>query len=266
MYKTQLINHQDSYNQLNRFMSLSDQTRVNKSLRSFNEEQIQEREFINELYFKFKQQQPIILPLQQQQQLHHQQLNSFPDGGTSGFTLLNTSPAGNKSAVYFTPQRVNTTDPMIQNTALGKSYDNLYATVGQYQQFNQTASTPVTTNSVTSSGKESSGGFVQNHLRSFLSSTRLTEPIRAAPSHNEVNNDEITTTPTTTRVASTLPTGAKLSKTFKVGYLLKRSHHSHVKNWLKRRCQSENGFFYIFHSDETKEPVKLNLVISNIKV
>jgi hypothetical protein len=233
MYKTRLLSYQDSYNQLNHVMSLSDQTRVNKSLRRFNEEQTHEKDFINELYFKFKNSSPRIV--------HHAFTDSSHMLNTSPPTAIAIQPTA--SAAYFTPQRAIE----VKNGVLGKSYDNLYTQINQ-------VSTPTSSNV---------GGFVQNHLRSFLSHSRLADPShsRAAPQSNQtdVNSDEA-------RNASTLPSGPKHSKTFKVGYLFKRSHHSHVKNWLKRRCQSENGFFYIFHSDETKEPVKLNLVISNIKV
>jgi hypothetical protein len=234
MYKSQLINYQDSYNQLNHVMSLLDQTRVNKSLRVFNEEQNHEKDFINELYFKFKNSSP--------RTFHHTLADSF--------TMLNAiPPAANQLqlAAYFSAQRGSE----MKNSALGKSYDNLYSQANQ-----TTTATPAT-------ASRDGAGFVHNHLRSFLSHSRLTD-------HDlPKSTSQSTTTYSSNEEARTVPTaGGVLTAraTFKVGYLLKRSHHSHMKNWLKRRCQSENGFFYIFHSDETKEPVKINLVISNIKV
>ena len=53
----------------------------------------------------------------------------------------------------------------------------------------------------------------------------------------------------------------------KCGYLLKRALHTRMgKSWLKRKCAAENGFFYIYHSEENKEPIKLNLGLCEVKV
>ncbi len=35
----------------------------------------------------------------------------------------------------------------------------------------------------------------------------------------------------------------------KAGYLYKKSFHSRVKNWLKRKCIVQDGSFFIYHSD-----------------
>jgi hypothetical protein len=35
----------------------------------------------------------------------------------------------------------------------------------------------------------------------------------------------------------------------KAGYLYKKSFHSRVKNWLKRKCLIQDGNFFIYHSD-----------------
>jgi len=35
----------------------------------------------------------------------------------------------------------------------------------------------------------------------------------------------------------------------KTGYLLKKSYHTRVRTWLRRKCKTENGMFFIFHSD-----------------
>lgn len=52
----------------------------------------------------------------------------------------------------------------------------------------------------------------------------------------------------------------------KCGYLLKRALHTRMgKSWLKRKCAAENGFFYIYHSEENKEPIKLNLGLCEVK-
>jgi hypothetical protein len=62
----------------------------------------------------------------------------------------------------------------------------------------------------------------------------------------------------------------KINKTFgnsKTGYLLKHSSKSRVrKNWLKRKCIVNNGKLSIYHSDECKQPVILNLVTCQIKI
>ncbi len=53
----------------------------------------------------------------------------------------------------------------------------------------------------------------------------------------------------------------------KQGYLLKRAMHTRMgKSWLKRKCSAENGFFYIYHSDENKQPIKLNLGLCEMRV
>lgn len=53
----------------------------------------------------------------------------------------------------------------------------------------------------------------------------------------------------------------------KRGYLLKRAMHTRMgKSWLKRKCTAENGFFYVYHSDENKLPIKLNLGLCEIRV
>lgn len=54
--------------------------------------------------------------------------------------------------------------------------------------------------------------------------------------------------------------------TSKSGYLLKHSSKSRVrKNWLKRKCVVNDGILSIYHSDEFKQPVVLNLVTCQIK-
>jgi len=53
----------------------------------------------------------------------------------------------------------------------------------------------------------------------------------------------------------------------KSGYLLKKSEGKmRVKAWRKRRCEITDGFLYIYHSDETKPPTKLNLLTCQVKL
>ncbi|CAF0728831.1 unnamed protein product [Brachionus calyciflorus] len=62
------------------------------------------------------------------------------------------------------------------------------------------------------------------------------------------------------------PKNSKFSSNEKSGYLFKRTHNSKVrKHWIKRKCKAVNGHFFIYHSDETLEPVKLNLITCSVK-
>lgn len=53
----------------------------------------------------------------------------------------------------------------------------------------------------------------------------------------------------------------------KSGYLLKKSEGKmRVKAWRKRRCEITDGFLFIYHSDETQQPTKLNLLTCQVKL
>lgn len=53
----------------------------------------------------------------------------------------------------------------------------------------------------------------------------------------------------------------------KSGYLLKKSEGKmRVKAWRKRRCEISDGFLFIYHSDETQPPTKLNLLTCQVKL
>jgi len=52
----------------------------------------------------------------------------------------------------------------------------------------------------------------------------------------------------------------------KCGYLLKKSEGKmRMKVWQKRKCEIEDGFLLISHSDETKEPTRVNLLTCQVK-
>lgn len=52
----------------------------------------------------------------------------------------------------------------------------------------------------------------------------------------------------------------------KAGYLLKKSEGKmRVKVWQKRKCEVRDGFLYIYHSDESKPPTKINLLTCQVK-
>ncbi|RWS25580.1 arf-GAP with SH3 domain: ANK repeat and PH domain-containing protein 2-like protein [Leptotrombidium deliense] len=52
----------------------------------------------------------------------------------------------------------------------------------------------------------------------------------------------------------------------KVGYLSKKSEGKmKVKVWQKRKCEVKEGFLYIYHSDESKAPTKVNLLTCQVK-
>uniref|UniRef100_T1J7C5 ArfGAP with SH3 domain, ANK repeat and PH domain-containing protein n=1 Tax=Strigamia maritima TaxID=126957 RepID=T1J7C5_STRMM len=51
----------------------------------------------------------------------------------------------------------------------------------------------------------------------------------------------------------------------KVGVLLKKSEGKMRKVWQKRRCEIKDGFLFISHSDESKQPTKLNLLTCQVK-
>ena len=50
-------------------------------------------------------------------------------------------------------------------------------------------------------------------------------------------------------LASTSNQIAQTNELSKIGYLLKKSCHTRVRTWLRRKCKTENGVFFIFHSD-----------------
>ncbi|XP_005113389.2 arf-GAP with SH3 domain, ANK repeat and PH domain-containing protein 1, partial [Aplysia californica] len=52
----------------------------------------------------------------------------------------------------------------------------------------------------------------------------------------------------------------------KTGYLLKKSEGRMRRVWQKRRCIIRDGTMYISHHDESKEPVKLNLLTCQVKL
>jgi len=52
----------------------------------------------------------------------------------------------------------------------------------------------------------------------------------------------------------------------KFGYLMKKSEGKmKVKVWQKRKCEVKDGFLYIYHSDESKSPTKMNLLTCQVK-
>ncbi|XP_061181257.1 arf-GAP with SH3 domain, ANK repeat and PH domain-containing protein 2-like isoform X2 [Saccostrea echinata] len=52
----------------------------------------------------------------------------------------------------------------------------------------------------------------------------------------------------------------------KSGYLLKKSEGKVRKVWQRRKCTIQDGIMLVSHSDETKEPVKLNLLTCQVKL
>ncbi|CAH1775687.1 unnamed protein product [Owenia fusiformis] len=60
--------------------------------------------------------------------------------------------------------------------------------------------------------------------------------------------------------------GNKSHGTEKRGYLLKRSEGKLKKMWQKRLCSVKEGSLAISHSDESKDPVRLNLLTCQVKL
>ncbi|XP_041360699.1 arf-GAP with SH3 domain, ANK repeat and PH domain-containing protein 2-like [Gigantopelta aegis] len=60
--------------------------------------------------------------------------------------------------------------------------------------------------------------------------------------------------------------GNKAHGSEKVGYLLKKSESKLRRNWQRRRCIIKDSLLYISHHDETKDPVKLNLLTCQVKL
>lgn len=54
----------------------------------------------------------------------------------------------------------------------------------------------------------------------------------------------------------------------KSGYLLKKSEKkiAKIKSWRRRKCEISDGYLFIYHSDETQEPTKLNLLTCQVKL
>lgn len=60
--------------------------------------------------------------------------------------------------------------------------------------------------------------------------------------------------------------GNKMHGSQKTGYLLKKSDGKVRKVWQRRKCIIHDGIMLVSHSDETKEPVKLNLLTCQVKL
>ncbi|XP_052272308.1 arf-GAP with SH3 domain, ANK repeat and PH domain-containing protein 2-like isoform X2 [Dreissena polymorpha] len=60
--------------------------------------------------------------------------------------------------------------------------------------------------------------------------------------------------------------GNKNHGSIKEGYLLKKSEGMLKKMWQKRKCKIKDGIMLISHSDESKEPVRLNLLTCQVKL
>ncbi|XP_045181837.2 arf-GAP with SH3 domain, ANK repeat and PH domain-containing protein 2-like isoform X2 [Mercenaria mercenaria] len=60
--------------------------------------------------------------------------------------------------------------------------------------------------------------------------------------------------------------GNKSHGSVKEGYLLKKSEGMLKKIWQKRKCRIKDGIMSISHSDETKDPVRLNLLTCQVKL
>ncbi|KHJ46327.1 hydrolase, alpha/beta domain protein [Trichuris suis] len=50
----------------------------------------------------------------------------------------------------------------------------------------------------------------------------------------------------------------------KSGYLLKRSKRRMNRNWYRRRCEVRDGFFYIWHDNESLPPIQINLLTCQV--
>lgn len=53
--------------------------------------------------------------------------------------------------------------------------------------------------------------------------------------------------------------------TARSGFLLKRSEGKVKRLWQRRHVAVRDGFLFLSHADETKTPVKLNLLTCHIK-
>ncbi|XP_022247586.1 arfGAP with SH3 domain, ANK repeat and PH domain-containing protein-like isoform X2 [Limulus polyphemus] len=52
----------------------------------------------------------------------------------------------------------------------------------------------------------------------------------------------------------------------KTGYLYKKSEGKMRKVWQKRKCDVQDGFLFVYHSDENRPPTKLNLLTCQVKL
>ncbi|KAL8610659.1 hypothetical protein ACOMHN_047228 [Nucella lapillus] len=60
--------------------------------------------------------------------------------------------------------------------------------------------------------------------------------------------------------------GNKAHGNEKKGFLLKKSESRMRRTWQRRRCVIREGSMYIYHQDESKDPVKLNLLTCQVKL
>ena len=119
-----------------------------------------------------------------------------------------------------------------------------------------TASTIATTTSITNTPNEQSSIHRINKLASNWSINRMKSSENLSQQQNgnapsfisSLFQSSKSTRENNSYVAysASHPNNSEFSKT---GYLLKKSYHSRVRSWLRRKCQTENGIFLIFHSD-----------------
>ncbi|XP_070209442.1 arf-GAP with SH3 domain, ANK repeat and PH domain-containing protein 1-like isoform X3 [Littorina saxatilis] len=60
--------------------------------------------------------------------------------------------------------------------------------------------------------------------------------------------------------------GNKAHGNEKKGFLLKKSESRMRRTWQRRKCIIKDGSMYIYHQDESKDPVKLNLLTCQVKL
>ena len=202
-YQAQTNFHKESIEQLNNFMGLFDQNKLDQTLKKFNLEQKSELDLITEISIKYK----------------------SPPRSSGSTPFLNTT--NNFSSyiapdVFYSPslpaQTSNHNSSSLSvNKMNGKSNDNLYQMNGS-----------------------------QPFIPSLFSISRLKENYSSNNINNSYNNDYRNSNQFNNKSFG-------LSKT---GYLYKKTYHTRMRTWLKRKCQAENGIFYIYHSDVSYIPIR----------
>jgi hypothetical protein len=231
---------------------------LSRSIQIFNDEQSNEKNLINELYFKFQSKEnssstnntmhpfPRVNPNEIISAYHHHDNSLFGHGASVSMPHESSS-----SFVY--PHRLSQQqqNPQQENINIVKSYENLSnlnsisKPITQMKAFlSQSKLFEAKSNehSNNAASQQNSLMIKKPHLTQTYSYDLTALKSSLPPSTSQVSNSNID-------MINSQKNNSSSSSSFKVGYLLKRSHHARMKNWLKRLCKSDNGYFYIYHND-----------------
>lgn len=103
-----------------------------------------------------------------------------------------------------------------------------------------------------------------NELSTLLRKSPFLIDVEKTSQHQTVNSSFFETSQTMNTTDSDQSLQHKTCPS-KIGFLNKKSAHKVAKSWLKRKCQVSDGCFFVWHSDELKLPLKINLLTCQIR-